>query len=612
MKRLPFARWTQRLNLAQRMSIAFCTIVLVVLIALVASFSAFYSNQVEKAVNENISQVAVINAKTISSQFERMEIFLDALSSRSSGLHEVLLAYDGTLASCIATFESAKALVAQYADVAIQPITYQYHASLFVNPAYPLSGRLSEIYMDRAPIGGTWVFADTNLREEDWFQLAAASPNTNVWFARMENPGTIYVARCIQYYAYVDEQIELVSPGTMLIEIGSAWVAQSVDFSSMAGDALFFLTDIEGNILYSQDAQNQGKSFESIAGSTLEALALADQPILFHGAEYIAEVTRCNASIWLVTLVPSMELGDDIWRMNSALFSLAALFLLLGAVLIFMFSRQITSPILRLARHMREHELAPIPPLQSAQYEDGDIQVLYQSYNELVERIQRSTKEQVAAIQREKLLELNLLQMQINPHFLCNALNSISCVTMLRNETDIADAATALASFLRYNISPVEADVTLQREIEMTENYIEIQNFLHPDFVFIQFEVELDAQQYLLPKMLLQPLIENCVKYAQRDGCIEIMVSAYTIDGHLRIAIEDNGTGCDVDAINQTLMQDPYANGAHGFGIRNVHQRIVLKFGEAYGLHYCLSETGGVIVRMDLPIRLATEHNVML
>ena len=261
---------------------------------------------------------------------------------------------------------------------------------------------------------------------------------------------------------------------------------------------------------------------------------------------------------------------------------------------------------------MREHELAPIPPLQSAQYEDGDIQVLYQSYNELVERIQRSTKEQVAAIQREKLLELNLLQMQINPHFLCNALNSISCVTMLRNETDIADAATALASFLRYNISPVEADVTLQREIEMTENYIEIQNFLHPDFVFIQFEVELDAQQYLLPKMLLQPLIENCVKYAQRDGCIEIMVSAYTIDGHLRIAIEDNGTGCDVDAINQTLMQDPYANGAHGFGIRNVHQRIVLKFGEAYGLHYCLSETGGVIVRMDLPIRLATEHNVML
>ena len=136
------------------------------------------------------------------------------------------------------------------------------------------------------------------------------------------------------YYAYVDEQIELVSPGTMLIEIGSAWVAQSVDFSSMAGDALFFLTDIEGNILYSQDAQNQGKSFESIAGSTLEALALADQPILFHGAEYIAEVTRCNASIWLVTLVPSMELGDDIWRMNSALFSLAALFLLLGAVLI--------------------------------------------------------------------------------------------------------------------------------------------------------------------------------------------------------------------------------------------------------------------------------------
>lgn len=112
--------------------------------------------------------------------------------------------------------------------------------------------------------------------------------------------------------------------------------------------------------------------------------------------------------------------------------------------------------------------------------------------------------------------------------------------------------------------------------------------------------------------MLLQPLIENCVKYAQRDGCIEIMVSAYTIDGHLRIAIEDNGTGCDVDAINQTLMQDPYANGAHGFGIRNVHQRIVLKFGEAYGLHYCLSETGGVIVRMDLPIRLATEHNVML
>ena len=117
--------------------------------------------------------------------------------------------------------------------------------------------------------------------------------------------------------------------------------------------------------------------------------------------EYIAEVTRCNASIWLVTLVPSMELGDDIWRMNSALFSLA-LFLLLGAVLIFMFSRQIHLAHFAPCAPYARAWLAPIQPLQSAQYEDGDIQVLYQSYNELVERIQRSTKEQVAAIQRGK------------------------------------------------------------------------------------------------------------------------------------------------------------------------------------------------------------------
>ena len=222
------------------MSIAFCTIVLVVLIALVASFSAFYSNQVEKAVNENISQVAVINAKTISSQFERMEIFLDALSSRSSGLHEVLLAYDGTLASCIATFESAKALVAQYADVAIQPITLPIPRLPLCEPRLsPERAFIGNLYGSRAHWRHLGLCGHQRARG-GLVPIGRGFPQYQRLVCAHGKPGTIYVARCIQYYAYVDEQIELVSPGTMLIEIGSAWVAQSVDFSSMAGDALFY------------------------------------------------------------------------------------------------------------------------------------------------------------------------------------------------------------------------------------------------------------------------------------------------------------------------------------------------------------------------------------
>ena len=259
---------------------------------------------------------------------------------------------------------------------------------------------------------------------------------------------------------------------------------------------------------------------------------------------------------------------------------------------------------------MREGDLTTIKPERLIK--DKDIDLLYQNYNLLVTTTTESMRQKLEYAEYQKEMELNLLQAQINPHFLCNSLNSIYNVAMLHKEGNIASALSSLCTYLRYNVSSPNIEVTLQQELDMLEKYISLQNFLCGDCIFFDYDImAVNPQQTKIPKMLLQPLVENSIMHNGNNAFVEINITCTVNENVLRLIVKDNGTKIEADSINSSLSNinahDTKLR-SHGVGIQNVHQRIKLKYGEQYGLHYITSGEGGIAACIELPACVAVNN----
>jgi two-component system sensor histidine kinase YesM len=219
----------------------------------------------------------------------------------------------------------------------------------------------------------------------------------------------------------------------------------------------------------------------------------------------------------------------------------------------------------------------------------------------------------------KKEAEYLALQNQINPHFLYNTLEGIRSEAVIAGMDSIAEMTEALATFFRYTISHVDHLVTLEDELSNIENYYYIQQFRFGDKLELKIEYdhdedlnELDILQYRLPKLTLQPIVENSIFHGLEPkigkGHLTIRVTA--TDRKLVVRISDDGLGMKdekVKELNDKLkklnldeLSDPSKKG--GIAIMNVNNRIKLLFGEEYGIYVYSREGAGTDTDISLPI----------
>lgn len=217
----------------------------------------------------------------------------------------------------------------------------------------------------------------------------------------------------------------------------------------------------------------------------------------------------------------------------------------------------------------------------------------------------------------KKEAEFDALQSQINPHFLYNTLDSIRGYALMQDMDEIADMTEALSTFFRYNISNIGAHVTLADELENVENYMTIQQFRFGSRISLRVCLEVpELRRCHMPKMILQPVVENAVLHGLetvgKEGVVEIRVQA--VDNTVEISIRDNGIGMSdeqMQSINRRLerpdcCQEP-EKGHSGIALTNVCQRIKLSYGAAYGLHIFSTPGVGTEVLVSLPLDLSEE-----
>ena len=203
--------------------------------------------------------------------------------------------------------------------------------------------------------------------------------------------------------------------------------------------------------------------------------------------------------------------------------------------------------------------------------------------------------------------QLAMLRYQLNPHFLFNTLNSISTLVLLK-QTEAANAMlTRLSSFLRYTLTTEpEGRVTVAQEVETLKLYLDIERMRFEERLRTTFHIDDEVRPGLLPSLLLQPLVENAIKYAvspQESGA-EITISAQLVGPTLRITVSDTGPGLQSPMTDNRLSGVTFDGGEQvstGVGLANTRDRLAQAYGEFHRFEIVDAPEGGFTVTIEIP-----------
>lgn len=236
-----------------------------------------------------------------------------------------------------------------------------------------------------------------------------------------------------------------------------------------------------------------------------------------------------------------------------------------------------------------------------------------QEHQRLVRYEARQRQEALKLSQAESAVreaQLKLLRYQLNPHFLFNTLNSISALMASERAGDAQKMLLNLSTFLRFSLEGERSiTVPFEEEIQAARLYLAIEQVRFADRMTIEFRIDDQALSARVPSLLLQPLIENAIKYAisQSEGGGLIRIAARTIDQSLAVDVEDSGPNSDSQSA--TRDQDNESIGA-GIGLANTRARLETIYGDEFSLQTMPSDLGGLCVRLMLPL-LAVEAEAL-
>ena len=185
-----------------------------------------------------------------------------------------------------------------------------------------------------------------------------------------------------------------------------------------------------------------------------------------------------------------------------------------------------------------------------------------------------------------------------------NAMNAVNYMALEREQDDIAATVDSIASLMRYSITEPDRLVTMDSELENIRQYIAVYVLRFRQDIQLQILPGLPPSQVVIPKFTLQPLVENSIRHGitRQDAGITICIRAYLENDQLLVDVTDTGCGADAAKLNAYLQYQPVElKVTHGFGIRNVNERLQLRFGDSGGLEYLNYDGEKLIARLHLP-----------
>lgn len=220
------------------------------------------------------------------------------------------------------------------------------------------------------------------------------------------------------------------------------------------------------------------------------------------------------------------------------------------------------------------------------------------AFNEMADEINSLIEEvYIKNIEKQKA-ELEILQAQINPHFLYNTLSAINSLSGMGKTDLVSEMVNNLVKFYRLSLNKGKINIPIRNEIEHVKAYIAIQEIRYGNRFDIEYDIEESVLDYNTIKVILQPFVENCLLHSWCDESLKITIRVYSCCGDIVFEIEDDGLGIDLAIVENILSSE---GNSTGYGVSNVQERIKGNFGENYGIIYETPKIKGTLVKIIIP-----------
>lgn len=339
-----------------------------------------------------------------------------------------------------------------------------------------------------------------------------------------------------------------------------------------------------------------------------ETLSLRDDGIttlsVNGDACYLISTQNDRTGWTLVQLIPRSVLFAELDTLRTMILGMLILLSLLELTLLFLVIRHAMKPLKNLntlVNRVGEGDFSITAPVRGR----DEVAQISANFNLMVRRVDQLVCYNKLQHQLRERAMLDTLRAQINPHFLLNTLNDIKWTAIIHQDQEVAKLLSTLGGLLETSLGRNSTFVTLDEELRYTEKYIELANLRFNNRLVMKQEVCPEAKLLYIPVLLLQPLIENVTSHGLReDEDVEIRIAA-TVGETLVISVTDNGNGIAperLDEIRRSLNDFTVLN-RKNIGVNNVHKRIVLTYGEGYGLSIDSVLGKGTAVRVTLPVQ---------
>lgn len=319
---------------------------------------------------------------------------------------------------------------------------------------------------------------------------------------------------------------------------------------------------------------------------------------------YVSSHPVPETQLYIVGAVKISEFNAAQNSIMLAIFITTLVLIIFSLFFISFISSYITKPLLFMTQKMSDYQYnngAQLP----AETTD-EIGMLFHSFNTMQDKITTLIEEIQKEIKIRRIAELKALQAQITPHFLYNTLNSICALAHKYKAADIEEMIMALSKFFQTSLNNGNEMITLRLEVEQALSYIYIQKIRYGDKFDVNIDLPKELEHYMICKLTLQPLVENCINHAFYGVTYPCRIDIVfkKVEDNIIITVADNGIGelaADPQELNEYINKKFDENEPiDKYSILNVNQRIRLYFGSDCGLHYESGAEGGFVVTIKI------------
>ncbi len=390
--------------------------------------------------------------------------------------------------------------------------------------------------------------------------------------------------------------------GVLMLDISNQVLKEVMSGVNLSTVYSPYIVDKEGKLIYALGVPADGSGGEHSAGDlpeeSMHTVLQNEEGIVkrSNGREnvYVMFASIKSTGWKLLAEVPQSEIAHRAIAQNqftsiATVIAITVLFLVLVFVLLTFTIQGLTKRIQVVLKMMRKEGVGWLEEYRHAP--EGDFRLLERSVDQLIRKVNNLMEETYQAKVLEREAQLKALQAQINPHFLYNTLDMINWSAIAHHAEDTSQMIEALAQYFRLSLNKGKDHVSVADELNLAQVYLEIQQNRFPSTFSFHIEAQPGLEGYLIPKLTLQPLVENALLHGIRkakDKKGSIRIAAKLEQDTLLLSVTDDGIGMEEETAKKLLLlprPDMRADGSgSSYGLYNVNERIRIFAGEQYGL----------------------------